>query len=489
MASLEALRQERLKKLEILQAAGKEVYPAVANLTHTLGQVKSRFTALEKAGKALKLGGRVMALRGQGALIFIDFEDGFGRLQALLKKGEMANEDLELFAQTVDVGDFVAITGTLFTSKRGEKTILASGWQMLGKSLRPLPDKWDGLKDTEERFRRRYVDSLMNEEVKKRFELRSKLITELRALLDKDGFMEVETPILQPTPGGATAVPFVTHHAALDLDLYLRIAPELYLKEMLIGGFPMVYELGRSFRNEGIDVSHNPEFTTIEAYAAYSSPDEEMKRVEAIFKKLAAKVLKKKTFAYQGELIDFGKKFARVAFYDLLKRYAMIANPEVASNEELKLKASQLGVKIDPQSGREKILDGIYKKVCRPKLIQPTFIVDYPAVFTPLAKRQKDNPDIIDMFQLVVGGLELVKGFAELNDPIDQRKRFEEQEKRREAGDDEAQIKDESFLEALEYGLPPTTGWGLGIDRLVMLLTDTHNIREVIYFPTLRPKE
>ncbi|PIR45492.1 MAG: lysine--tRNA ligase [Candidatus Vogelbacteria bacterium CG10_big_fil_rev_8_21_14_0_10_50_13] len=489
MASLEALRQERLKKLEILQTAGKEVYPAAADLTHTLGQVKSRFATLKKAGKALKLGGRVLARRGQGALIFIDFDDGFGRLQALLKKGEMANEDLELFAQTVDVGDFVAITGKLFVSKRGEKTILASSWQMLGKSLRPLPDKWDGLKDTEERFRRRYVDSLMNEEVKKRFELRSKLITELRALLDKDGFMEVETPILQPTPGGATAVPFVTHHAALDLDLYLRIAPELYLKEVLIGGFPMVYELGRSFRNEGIDASHNPEFTTIEAYAAYSSPDKEMKRVEAIFKKLAAKVLKKKNFAYQGELIDFGKKFARVTFYDLLKRYAMIANPEVASDEGLKLKASQLGVKVDKGMGREKILDGIYKKVCRPKLIQPTFIIDYPATFTPLAKRQKDNPDIIDMFQLVVGGLELVKGFAELNDPIDQRARFEEQEKRREAGDDEAQIKDESFLEAMEYGLPPTTGWGIGIDRLVMLLSDTHNIREVIYFPTLRPKE
>ena len=489
MASLEALRQERLKKLEILQAAGKEIYPADAELTHSLSQVKSRFITLEKTGKSLTVGGRVLAVRGQGALVFVDLDDGTGRLQALLKKGELDHQDLELFAKTVDVGDFVSVTGTLFVSKRGEKTILAEGWRMLGKSLRPLPDKWDGLKDTEERFRRRYVDSLMNEEVKKRFELRSKLITELRALLDKDGFMEVETPILQPTPGGATAVPFVTHHAALDLDLYLRIAPELYLKEMLIGGFPMVYELGRSFRNEGIDVTHNPEFTTIEAYAAYSSPDEEMKRVEAIFKKLVAKVLKKKVFAYQQEKIDFGKKFARVAFYDLLKRYAMITNPETIGDEELKLKASQLGVKVEKGMGREKIFDGIYKKTCRPKLIQPVFITNYPAAFTPLAKRQKDNPDIIGMFQLVVGGLELVKGFNELNDPLDQRERFEEQEKKRQAGDDEAQVKDESFLEAMEYGLPPTTGWGLGIDRLAMLLTNTHNIREVIYFPTLRPRE
>lgn len=489
MASLEALRQERLKKLEILQAAGKEVYPAAADLTHTLGQVKSRFASFEKAGKALKLGGRVLALRGQGALIFIDFDDGVGRLQALLKKGEMANEDLELFAQTVDVGDFVAITGKLFVSKRGEKTILASDWQMLSKSLRPLPDKWDGLKDTEERYRRRYVDSLMNEGVKKRFLLRSDLITQLRALLDKDGFMEVETPMLQPTPGGATAVPFVTHHAALDLDLYLRIAPELYLKEMLIGGFPKVYELGRSFRNEGIDVTHNPEFTTLEAYAAYSSPDEEMKRVETLFKKLVQKVLKKKSFAYQSELIDCSKKFARIAFYDLIKRHAMIANPESIKDDELKLKASQLGVKIDPKLGRERILDGIYKKVCRPKLIQPTFITDYPAEFAPLAKRQADNPNLIDRFQLIIGGLELVNGFAELNDAVEQRKRFEEQEKKRTEGDAEAQVKDESYLEALEYGLPPATGWGLGVDRLVMLLSDTHNIREAIYFPTLRPKE
>lgn len=489
MASLESLRQERLKKLETLQAAGKEVYPAVAGLTHTLAQVKGRFATLEKAGKTLKLGGRVMALRGQGALIFVDLDDGTGRIQGLLKKGEIDNKELELFANTVDVGDFVAITGTLFVSKRGEKTILAEEWQMLSKSLRPLPDKWDGLKDTEERYRRRYVDSLMNEEVKQRFELRSDLITEIRNLLNKDGFMEVETPILQPTPGGATAVPFVTHHEALDMDLYLRIAPELYLKEMLIGGFPKVYELGRSFRNEGIDVTHNPEFTTIEAYAAYSSPDEEMKRVETIFKKLVQKVLKKKSFAYDKEKIDLSKKFARVTFYDLLKRHAMITNPESMTDDELKLKASQLGVKVDKGMGREKIFDGIYKKACRPKLIQPTFIIDYPAEFAPLAKRQADNPNLIDRFQLVVGGLELVNGFAELNDPVDQRARFEEQEKRRKDGDDEAQIKDESFLEAMEYGLPPATGWGLGIDRLTMLLSDTHNIREVIYFPTLRPRE
>lgn len=272
MASLAELRQERLKKLATLRAAGMTPYPTEVGLTHTLAQVKSRFATLEKKDGELKLGGRIIALRGQGAITFVDFDDGTGRLQALLKKGELSGAALELFTQTVDLGDFVAFSGRVFVSKRGERTILAKNWQMLAKSLRPLPDQWDGLKDVEERFRRRYIDSLMNEEVKKRFVFRSNLITEIRNLLNKDGFMEVETPILQPTPGGATAVPFVTHHEALDLDLYLRIAPELYLKEMLIGGFPKVYELGRSFRNEGIDVTHNPEFTTLEAYAAYSTP-------------------------------------------------------------------------------------------------------------------------------------------------------------------------------------------------------------------------
>jgi len=489
MASLAELRQERLKKLATLRAAGMAPYPTEAGLTHTLAQVKSRFAALEKKGDELKLGGRVIALRGQGAIVFVDFDDGTSRLQALLKKGELSAAALELFTQTVDLGDFVAFVGNVFISKRGERTILVKDWQMLAKSLRPLPDQWDGLKDVEERFRRRYIDSLMNEEVKKRFELRSRLINEWRLLLNKDGFMEVETPMLQPTPGGATAVPFVTHHEALDLDLYLRIAPELYLKEMLIGGFPKVYELGRSFRNEGIDVTHNPEFTMLEAYAAYSTPLIEQKRLETLLKKLVAKVLKKKSFAYRGELIDLGKKFSQLTYFDLIRRHAMIANPETISDDDLKLKASQLGVKMEVGAGREKIFDAIYKKICRPKLLQPTFITDYPAEFAPLAKRRADDPKMIDMFQLVIGGLELVKGFAELNDPLDQRERFEEQERKRRAGDTEAQVKDEAYLEALEYGLPPATGWGVGLDRLVMLLTDTPNIREVIYFPTLRPKE
>ncbi len=489
MASLQELRAERLDKLEKLKAAGKEVYPVESKLTNTLASLNKVFTVLAKSEKEVTVGGRVRAIRGQGAIIFADLDDGTGNIQILLKKGELKDGELELFEETVDLGDIISATGSVFLTKRGEKTVLVKNWQMLAKSLRPLPDKWEGLKDTEERFRRRYLDSLMNGEVKKRFIYRSQLIAEIRKFLDKDGFLEVETPILQPVPGGATATPFITHHEALDLDLYLRVAPELYLKMMLIGGFPKVYELGRSFRNEGIDVTHNPEFTTIEVYASYSTPVEERKRVELLFKSVVKKLFKQSSFTHAGQKVDFSKKFSVVTFYELLQRYAMISNPESISDKELVLKASQMGVKVEPSDHREKIMDNIYKKVCRSKLIQPTFIIDYPVAFAPLAKRKESNHELIDRFQLIVGGMELVNGFAELNDPLDQRGRFEEQEKKKAAGDTEAQVKDEDYLEAMEYGLPPACGWAIGIDRLAMLLTDTQNIREVIYFPTLRPKE
>jgi lysyl-tRNA synthetase class 2 len=489
MASLKEIRTERLDKLNKLKAAGQEVFPVESGLSHTLAELQEIFSDVEKSGKEVTIGGRIKALRGQGALIFCDLDDGTGAIQILLKKGETPATDLELFEETTDLGDIVSATGTAFLSKRGEKTILVKKWQMLAKSLRPLPDKWEGLKDTEERFRRRYLDSLMDPAVKKRFILRSQMIVELRRLLDKDGFLEVETPMLQPVPGGATAAPFVTHHNALDLNLYLRVAPELYLKKMMIGGFPKVYELSRCFRNEGIDTTHNPEFTSVEVYASYSTPIEERKRVETIFRSIVQKLFKQKFITHDGQKVDFSKKFAVMTFFELLQRYAMISNPESISDKDLKLRATQLGVKVDPKDHREKILDNIYKKVCRPKLIQPVFITDYPVAFAPLAKRMKDQPELIDRFQLVAGGMELVNGFSELNDPIDQRGRFEEQEKKKKEGDEEAQVKDEDFIEALEHGMPPACGWAIGIDRLAMLLTDTQNIREVIYFPTLRPKE
>ncbi len=477
MASLEEIRAERINKLEQLRAAGREAYPLETKRDYSLAEVVAKFATLAKK-KNLHLVGRVRAIRGQGAIIFVDLDDGTGKFQALLKSG-LSTTDFNLFTETVDLGDFIEVAGPLFVTKRQEKTIEVKNWQMLAKSLRPLPDKWHGLQDVEERFRRRYLDSLVSPEVKARFITRSRVISTIREFLDKAGFLEVETPILQPLAGGASAKPFVTHHQALDIDLYLRVAPELYLKEMLIGGFPKVYEIGRNFRNEGIDATHNPEFTSVEAYAAYSNPVEQRALIEKLFKVLFKKVGGGKTL----------EKFAVITFADLLKKQTLIADIASIGDKELQLKASQFGIEVESPDGREKILDNIYKKLCRPKLIQPTFIVDYPTAASPLAKRRADKPDLIDRFQLVIGGVELVNGFAELNDPLDQRARFEAQEIRRQAGDAEAQPKDEAYLEALEYGLPPACGWGLGLDRLVMLLTDTQNIREVIFFPTLKPRE
>ncbi|MBI2099944.1 MAG: lysine--tRNA ligase [Candidatus Vogelbacteria bacterium] len=486
MASLDEIRQERIGKLQKLKAAGLDPYPIESRRDHELAEVARKFAILSKRQKPIHLVGRVRAIRGQGAISFVDLDDGTGKLQALFKSGpsnklranDLDEAQFKLFSETVDIGDFIEVAGTLFVTKRKEKTILVSGWRMLAKSLRPLPDKWHGLQDVEERFRRRYLDTLMAPEVKERFVLRSRLISAIREFLDQADFLEVETPMLQPLAGGATAKPFVTHHQALDIDLYLRVAPELYLKEMLIGGFSKVYELGRSFRNEGIDATHNPEFTSIEAYAAYSTPVEQRALVEKLFKTVVKKVF--------GQTLP---KFVVVTFADLLKKHTLIADLGAISDKDLQLKANQFGIKVEPHEDREKILDNIYKKLCRPKLIEPTFIIDYPAACSPLAKHRANKPELIDRFQLVMSGVELVNGFAELNDPLDQRERFSEQEKKRQGGDEEAQPKDEAYLEAMEYGLPPACGWGLGIDRLLMLLTGTRNIKEVIFFPTLKPRE
>lgn len=489
MASLEELHEERLKKLTILEEVGMNPYPVATRRDVSLADAVSEYTKLSKRKKPLYMVGRVKALRGQGAIMFLDLDDGTGTLQGLVKKDEIKESARTLFADTVDIGDIIEVKGSLFTTKREEKTILVIDWKMLAKSLRPLPDKWHGLQDVEERFRRRYLDTLMSPEVKERFILRSKIITALRSMLNKEGFLEVETPILQPLAGGAIAEPFETHHNALDIDLYLRIAPELYLKKLLVGGFPKVYEIGRNFRNEGIDVTHNPEFTMLEFYESFSDAEKQRKFIESTIKQLAKDVLGKSSCSCNGETISFTKKFTVVSFLDLLKRYALIANSETATRDELKLKATQLGVSVANTDGMEKIMDNIYKKVCRPKLIQPTFIVDYPVASSPFAKKKEDNPALIDRFQLVIGGLEMVNAFSELNDPRDQRERYIEQDKKKKGGDAEVSPSDEDYLEAMEHGMPPAGGVGIGIDRVAMLFTDTQNIREVILFPTLRPKE
>ena len=489
MSSLEDIRENRLKKLELLKSKGINPYPVNSKKDFCLEELISDFIKLSKRKTAISVVGRIMSLRPQGGLVFLNFNDGTACFQGLIKKDEMKNELINLFNETVDIGDFIQFDGFLFKTKRGEKTLLIKNWKMLSKSLKPLPEKWHCLQDVEERFRKRYLDTLMSEEVKKRFITRSRFISELRNYLDKKNFLEVETPILQSLAGGATAQPFITHHKALDINLYLRVAPELHLKELLIGNFPKVYEIGRLFRNEGIDVTHNPEFTTIEVYEAYADASKHMDFLEKLLKTVIKKVINKTDFEYNGNKISFAGKFKRVSFLSLIKQHSLISDPEKVTREELSLTAQRLGIKVDETDSRTKIMDNIYKKTCLPKLIQPTFIVDYPAEFSPLAKRKENNPEMIDRYQLIVAGMEVINAFSELNDPIDQHHRFLEQEKIREGGDEEAHPHDQEYIEAMEYGMPPAGGIGMSIDRFVMLLTDARNIKEVILFPTLRPKK
>lgn len=487
MASLDEIRATRLAKLQLLKDKGISSYPISARMDVTLAEASEGFEKLLKK-KELYLVGRVMALRGQGGLVFADLFDGTGKFQALLKKDEIGDELFGLWSTTVDIGDFVEVAGTLFLTKRNEKTLQVKKWRMLSKSLRPLPEKWHGLTDTEERFRRRYLDTLMNEEVRNRFILRSKIISALRAVLDAEGFLEVETSMLQSLAGGANAEPFSTHHNALDISLNLRIAPELDLKKLLIGGYPKVYEIGRSFRNEGIDVTHNPEFTTIEWYEAYSDAEKQRAFIETMFRAIVKQVKGETTITFDGTAVDFEKPFSVMTYFEALQRYALIPTPEKATLEELSLKAKQLGVTVAPSDSVQKIMDGIFKKAVRPKLLQPTYVIAYPKGMIPLAKDDEEKGGTVDAFQFYAGGLELIKAFSELNDPVEQASRFNAEEGNRKVGDKEAQPNDKDFVEALEYGMPPAGGVGMGIERLVMLFSDVKNIREVIFFPTLRPK-
>ncbi|MEK7122096.1 MAG: lysine--tRNA ligase [Patescibacteria group bacterium] len=486
--SFEEIRQGRIKKLNELKKMGREPFPAEVPEVLSLKEIQNSFNKLKAEKKPLWAAGRLMARREHGGSLFADLFDGTAKLQIYLKKDDLPEELFETFENQIDIGDFILAAGKPFLTKKKEKTLAIGDWRILAKSLRPLPEKWHGLQDSEERFRRRYLDLLMNEEVRERFLTRSKIIGETRNFLEENGYLEVETPILQPLAGGAAAAPFKTSHQALDIDLYLRIAPELYLKKLLVGGFNKVYELGKNFRNEGIDATHNPEFTMLEFYEAYSDAKKQRVFTEKMIKHLAKKVLKKNSLEYGGIKIDFSGKFSMISYFDLLKRYALILNPESASKDDLALIAKRLGVEVAEADAKEKIMDNIYKKICRPRLIQPTFIVDYPVEFSPFAKVNPENPRFIDRFQLVIGGLELVNAFSELNDPLEQKERFLEQDRKRKEGEADVSPSDEEYLEAMEYGLPPAGGVGMGLDRLAMLFTGVQNIREVILFPVLRPK-
>ena len=487
--ALEDIRNERLKKLGILRERGDDPYPASAHRTHTIAAVLERFALLAKDKETVRIAGRVTAKREHGGAAFFNLEDGSGRMQAYAQRDALG-ERYDFFLSTVDIGDFLEAGGTMFETKKGERTLDVAEWRMLAKSLHPLPEKWHGLQDVEERFRHRYLDLLMNNAVRERFFLRSRLIRAVRRFHDERGFLEVETPMLHPIPGGALARPFVTHHNALDIDLYLRVAPELYLKRLLVGGLERVYEIGKSFRNEGIDHNHNPEFTSLESYAAYWDEEDMMGFVEDLFAALSAEFGEREAIRSEGKTIEFKKPFARVSFRDALGRYALVTDYERETGQSLAVRAKQLGIDYDEGAHmpKGKIADEIFKKICRPYLIQPTFLIHHPIDISPLAKKRPENPAEVRRFQLIVGGVEVANAFSELNDPIDQRERFEEQEREFAGGDEEAHRIDEEFIEALEYGMPPAAGLGIGIDRLVMLLTDTRNIKEAVLFPTLRPK-
>lgn len=487
MATIKELREIRLKKLEAIRKAGMLAFPEKTKRTHVIADSLKNFNNLARSKKEIILAGRIKSLREHGGSTFLHIEDGTGQIQAYFKKDRIGESGYKFFLDNFDIGDFIEVRGVLFKTKKGERTIEAADFKMLAKSLLPLPEKWHGLKDVEERFRKRYLDLIFNPEVKKKFEMRSKIIKEIREFLEDEEFLEVETPILQPIYGGARAQPFKTHHQALDVDLYLRIAPELYLKRLLVGGFEKVYEIGRVFRNEGMDRYHNPDYTHFEFYWAYADYKDLMKFTEKIFEKLLKKIFGKLEINYEGKKINFKAPWPRVEFNQLLREQTKI-NFEEVNLGALEKETQKLGIKIAEGAGKAEIADEIYKKFCRPKIWQPTFVIHHPLGFQPLAKTLEKDPKKLANFQLVVAGWELINAFSELNNPIEQRKRFEEQEKFFKAGLEEAQRLDEDFLEALEYGMPPAAGFGLGIDRLVALLTNSHSLREVILFPTMRPR-
>ena len=454
--------------------------------THRSGDVKENFDALAEAETEVKLAGRVMAIRGHGKTCFMDMQDKDGRIQVYVRKDVLGEENYALI-KMMDIGDTVGVTGTVFRTHMGEVSIKAAALEMLSKSLRPLPEKWHGLKDVETRYRQRYVDLIVNPDVRDTFVKRSQIIRSVRDVLDSHGFLEVETPILNTIAGGAAARPFISYHNALDMQVYMRIAPELYLKRLIVGGMDRVYELGRVFRNEGIDNRHNPEFTSVEIYQAFADYRDMMDLTEEVVVKTAEKVLGTTKINYEGTEIELASPWKRISMIDAVKEYAGKDFTNVTDLEEARAMAKELNVEVEATWGIGKIINACFEEYVEDKLIQPTFITGHPKEISPLAKSNPENPEITDRFEAFIYGREICNGFTELNDPIDQRERFLKQVEERANGDEEANMMDEDFVTALEYGLPPTGGLGIGIDRLVMFLTDSSTIRDVLFFPTMKP--
>ncbi len=488
MAMGDEIRKARVEKLARLKKTGVSPYPVTPKRTHTISQTLADFDALSSSETECVIAGRLRQMREHGKATFGNIEEESGQIQIYVRQDRIGEEQYQSFLDIVDVGDILQLRGILFTTKKGEKTLEVSSWRMLAKSLLPLPEKWHGIQDIDERYRRRYLDLLFNPDVKQTFVARSRIVGAIRSFLEQKGFIEVETPVLQPLYGGAEAAPFVTHLNAFDMDVYLRIAPELYLKRLIVGGFEKVYEIGRVFRNEGVDRSHNPDFTMLEFYWAYADDKDMMGLIEELFACMVQRVNQSDRFEYEGTTISCAKPFERVEYATLLKRFAKV-DIESANQASLFEKAGELGVRVEKSSSKWRIVDEIYKKYCRPKLIQPTFVIHHPSGFIPLAKPLDEHPETAATIQLVIAGWEVVKAYAELNDPLLQRSVFEEQEGLFRKGLQEAQRMDTDFIEALEYGMPPTAGFGMGIDRITALLTDSHSLREVILFPTMKPRE
>jgi lysyl-tRNA synthetase class 2 len=484
---LERITEQRLDSVSRIRARGIDPYPHSYHPSHTIREAITLFEQQEQNPQDISLAGRIVSKRSIGKMSFLDIRDGSGKIQLSLRYDVLGRDKYELL-QDFDIGDIIGAKGRLFRTKSGELTLEVSEFAMLCKSLRPLPEKWHGLADVEKRYRQRYLDLISNEESRSIFVLRSKIITAMRTFLDKQGFMEVETPVLQPHAGGALARPFVTHHHALDEDLYLRIALELHLKRLIVGGFDKVYEIGRTFRNEGISIKHNPEFTLLECYQAYSDYNDMMGLVEKILRHIARTVLGGTKLASNGKTIDLGRPWQRLHLREAIKNYCGIDFEDYPDAASLRTRMAELGMEVDPSKGRGRLIDELISTFVEPKLIEPTFLLDYPVEMSPLAKSKRGNSRLVERFEGFVGGREVANAFTELNDPLEQRERFRQQ-LREQAGDEEVEIADEDFLQALEYGMPPTGGLGMGIDRLVMLLANQQSIREVILFPQLKTKE
>ena len=486
-SGLKQLMNVRLEKVAALKEKGIDPFGERYEITHHIKELLDNQEKFIQSEEEIKIAGRLLAKRGQGKAGFANITDLSGNIQ-IYSKIDVAGEDSHWLFKKADIGDICGIRGKLFITQKGETTIEVLEYTHLSKSIRPLPEKFHGLTDVELRYRQRYVDLIMNNEVKQTFVLRSKIISALREYLEQQNYLEVETPVLHTIAGGANARPFITHHNALDMDLYMRIALELHLKRLIVGGLEKVFEIGRVFRNEGIDTRHNPEFTMLEVYEAFGDYETMMDLSEGMIRYVAEKVLGTTTVLYGDNYIELGKPWKRMSMAESVNLFTGVDYHSDMSDEAFAQAAKEAGVEFEDGLSRGKILGELFDQKVEPYLIQPTFITDYPVEISPLAKRKKDNPNLTDRFEIFIVGREHGNAFSELNDPMDQRARFEAQMEAKRQGDDEAHPMDEDFLQALEYGLPPTGGLGIGIDRLVMLLTNQPSIRDVLLFPTLKHK-